>query len=317
MQWNELAVFQLGAPTRAHVLVSMVGKRGSSYRQPGARMLVREDGAFSGGVSAGCLEDEIARAAAPVLKSGVPRLLSIDTRPHYGCPGEITILLEPLSPEYCDDFFSLVRECIAARSPFTVATRFTGLQGVLPLTRITGAEEEPVQSEGGILLEHVGRRPRIIAVGDGDDATAVSKVAALAGWQTHVVAPESVRLNAGKLTRDFSPDDRTAVVLLTHNLGLDVSCLNAVLPLPYSYVGVIGSQRRRTELVEGLESSGGMESLACLDRLHCPAGLDIGSADASEIAISILAEIQCLWSGRDAAPLRERTAPIHQSERTV
>lgn len=317
MQWHDLTEFHRGVPGRAHVLVSMVEKRGSSYRQPGARMLVRDDGAMCGSVSAGCLEEEIARATRPVHEDGTPRLLSIDTRPHYGCPGRITLLLEALYPDAGDALFTAIGRKIESRQPFIVSTGYGDLEKRGPFTRMLADDEPVADPRPGLLVQEVGRRPRLVVVGSGDDATAVTKAAMLARWDVHCVAPEEVQFARDRLVAKFAPDDRTAIVLLSHNLGLDVACLSEILPLPYSYVGVIGSQRRRSEIVQGLESLGNNEVLAHIDSLFCPAGLDIGANDAGDIALSILAEIQCLWSGRTAGSLRERGQPIHQGERSL
>lgn len=314
MQWSELTAFYRHGPTERVVLVTMVEKQGSSYRQPGARMLVRADGASCGTVSAGCLEDEIIRAAGPVQHDGQARLLTIDTRPHYGCPGKITLLLEALAPADAHGLFSLVEQQLAARRPFTVVTAYGQLDTPGPFTRayLDEASAGPPASAGDrILRQLVGRQPRLVIVGAGDDATAMAKAALLAQWDVCRVSPDEVQFAPAQLVARFAPDDRTAVVLMTHNLGHDVACLSEILPRSYSYVGVIGSARRRSELIHGLESAGAHDALDALDRLCCPAGLDLGAGEAGEIAISILAEIQCGWSGRDASPLRARGQPIH------
>jgi xanthine dehydrogenase accessory factor len=313
MQWSELAAFYQADPARRVALVTLVAKSGSSYRQPGARMLVRTDGTHGGTVSAGCLEDEIARAAVPVLADGRPHLLTIDTRPHYGCPGQITLLLEALDPAAGRDFFQLITTHLQARRTFTVATDYTDLTRTGPLTHVLPGTATSVPAPR-LLLERVGRQPRLIVIGDGADATALAKAALLARWEVHVIVPTDIQFAPEQIVARHAPDDRTAVVLMTHNLGHDVACLHALLPHAYSYLGVIGSTRRRSELVNGLESAGADLALAALDRLCCPAGLDLGANEAGEIAISILAEIQCGWSGRNAAPLRDRARPIHSHD---
>ena len=53
-------------------LATLVAREGSSYRQPGARMLVGPDGTFTGSLSGGCLEEGIARTARRVLETGNP-----------------------------------------------------------------------------------------------------------------------------------------------------------------------------------------------------------------------------------------------------
>src|SRR5215469_17242773 len=59
-------------------LATLVRARGSSYRRPGARMLVAHDGKTIGVLSGGCLEEEVAMRAREVLSTGRPLLLSFD-----------------------------------------------------------------------------------------------------------------------------------------------------------------------------------------------------------------------------------------------
>lgn len=63
-------------------------------------------------------------------------------------------------------------------------------------------------------------------------------------------------------------------------------------------------KRNRRLLEAGLDESS-------LERLHAPCGLDIGSATPEEVAISVLAEIIAVRSGREGAPLRATNGPIH------
>src|SRR5438309_5469370 len=78
-------------------LATLVRAEGSSYRRPGARMLICEDGATVGSLSGGCLEEEVALCARAVLKTGTSTLLSFDTRRRFGCNGKIEIFIERAS----------------------------------------------------------------------------------------------------------------------------------------------------------------------------------------------------------------------------
>src|SRR3984893_19384466 len=77
-------------------LATLVQTHGSSYRRPGARMLICADGATAGSLSGGCLEEEVAQRAIDVMGSGTPLLMSFDTRLRFGCNGSIEIFVERL-----------------------------------------------------------------------------------------------------------------------------------------------------------------------------------------------------------------------------
>jgi xanthine dehydrogenase accessory factor len=88
------------------VLATVVDVKGSAYRRPGAKMLIRPDGG-AGSITAGCLEDEVRKLATDVLDAGTPRVETWDLTGEddvwgmgVGCNGVITVLLEPLTDEY-------------------------------------------------------------------------------------------------------------------------------------------------------------------------------------------------------------------------
>ncbi len=85
------------------VLVTVVGTRGSSYRSPGARMLILPDGSRIGAVSGGCLEGELCRRAHWWTSQTPAVLKTFDTSTQedndgfgLGCGGGIDLLLERL-----------------------------------------------------------------------------------------------------------------------------------------------------------------------------------------------------------------------------
>ena len=83
-------------PTRSWALATLVQTEGSTYRKPGARLLIDSDGGTLGVLSGGCLEEEIGRHGQKVIANGTPMLLSFDTKRLYGCDGQLKILVEPL-----------------------------------------------------------------------------------------------------------------------------------------------------------------------------------------------------------------------------
>src|SRR6201996_5243610 len=99
----ELMLEQAAQTPDPRVLATVVGTAGSTYRKPGARMLLMQDGGYIGLLSGGCLESDLQIHAREVLASGVPRAVEYDTRGPddvlfgvgAGCEGTMRVLLEP------------------------------------------------------------------------------------------------------------------------------------------------------------------------------------------------------------------------------
>jgi xanthine/CO dehydrogenase XdhC/CoxF family maturation factor len=91
---------------RPGVLATVVATAGSTYRKPGARMLIRSDGSYFGLLSGGCLEADLAIHARQVQETGLPRAVEYDMRGPddvlfgigAGCEGAMRVLLEPAGP---------------------------------------------------------------------------------------------------------------------------------------------------------------------------------------------------------------------------
>lgn len=87
-------------------LATVVHVKGSSYRKPGARMLITEHGKLTGAISGGCLEGDALRKALLVMKQQKPLLVTYDTTDEddaklgmgLGCDGIIQVLIEPIDP---------------------------------------------------------------------------------------------------------------------------------------------------------------------------------------------------------------------------
>ncbi|MES2919952.1 MAG: XdhC family protein [Verrucomicrobiota bacterium] len=288
-------------------LATLVAREGSSYRQPGARMLIGGDLSFCGSISGGCLEESIANTAGKVFAEGKPQRMIIDTRPHFGCPGKLHVQVEEISITLIDRIESELRE----RRSLLLATDSHG-------TRFAAGET-------GELLEKVCPPPRLIAVGWTHDMDPLLGFAAKLGWELHrvlrdprmiaetpKVAGETVRaLAADELIREFKPDSTTAVLVMTHHLATDFAYLREILPAGYGYVGLLGSKRRRETLLAELGELGLLENPEVTDRLHAPVGLDLGGHHPATIALAIVAEIQAVLAGADAGFLRDKVGTIH------
>ena len=87
----------------ARALATVVATAGSTYRKPGARMLIMADGSYLGLLSGGCLEADLKLHAQQVIESGAARAIEYDMRGPddilfgigAGCEGAMRVLLEP------------------------------------------------------------------------------------------------------------------------------------------------------------------------------------------------------------------------------
>ena len=143
---------------------------------------------------------------------------------------------------------------------------------------------------------------RLILVGAVHIAQPLAPMAAIAGYDVTIVDPRgafatSDRFPGVNLSDDWpdeaivalKPDNRTAIVTLTHDPKLDDPALDAALQSNAFYVGALGSRKTHAKRVERLLALGHVADQ--ISRIHGPVGLNIGAASPQEIAISILGQI--------------------------
>lgn len=141
---------------RKVALATVVKVKGSSYRSPGARMLITDDGRWVGSISGGCLEGDALRKARKVITDQVPQTVTYDTSEDsnqnlgigLGCNGIIDVLLEPVNLANPQDPIRLFERLIAAKEPVALATVFsnTAYQGEKLLINSAGEVLVPFQN---------------------------------------------------------------------------------------------------------------------------------------------------------------------------
>jgi xanthine dehydrogenase accessory factor len=114
-------------------LATVVHVQGSSYRSPGARMLITEEGRLTGAISGGCLEGDALRKALLVMHDQKSKLVSYDTNDEddaslgvgLGCNGIIQILIEPIDPSRADNPIQILKSITGRRENAVVGTLFS------------------------------------------------------------------------------------------------------------------------------------------------------------------------------------------------
>ena len=286
---------------RPWALATLVRTSGSTYRRPGARLLVAPDGGTTGVLSGGCLEEEVARIGLEVMAEESPRLVTFDTRRLYGCDGRLEIFIERIEPAgETGNFLTALGNRIARRE--ICRTRIAhgeaaGRSELLPDHALVVERED-------CFVETLPLPVRLLLFGDGPEVAPIRLFAAGLGWCVRSYH------HPAELPADFLTDSQTAAVVMTHNFGRDIAALDRLLPLGLPYLGLLGPKRRHAELVARLQEIRILEP-AWLEGLFAPAGLDIGSEAPEEIALSIVSEAAAVLADRRGGFLRNRAAAIH------
>jgi len=303
----------LRAGTRVDV-AWVVETRGFSSRDKGEALAITPGGGRTGGAASGSLNDQL----VDLVEQGRTGLL-VDL--HVGdleaelaglaCGGDARCLLVPAG-----DLPAGLWDRLRERDPVALVTRLDGdrvvgtdLYGPDTVAE-AGPESEQLFGKGVsdalITPEAVTTVlwpvPKLVVIGGGAIAEALRRAADLLGWHTQVVdgAQASTGVIAGLAALD-------KVVVTSHDVEVAGPALAAALEGNVGYIGGLGSRRTQQARADWLAYRG----VTDLDRIHGPAGLDIGANSPAEIAVSILAEALAVKASASGAALRHKSGPIH------
>src|SRR6266404_5217738 len=289
-------------PSHPWALATLVQTEGSTYRKPGARLLVERNGKTLGVLSGGCLEEEIGRYGREVIAASSAVLLSFDTRRLYGCDGRLKILIEPLpAAGETGNLITKIGHLLAQRDVCRIRTCFEGE----PLGSELVSADVLLPERYGVFVETLSLPIRLLLFGTGPEIEPLIQLAGNLGWVVEHFGHPS------ELAEDFRPDAQTAALVMTHNFGRDMLALDRVLPLQLRYVGLLGPRKRHTELLARLSECRPLDFDEGVKDLFAPAGLDIGSEAPEEIALAIVSEVAAVLSNRMGGFLRERRSDTH------
>src|SRR5271165_214271 len=168
MAWKELRqiITQYQRSDGPFALATLVKSSGSTYRQPGARMLVLQGRPFIGRLSAGCIEEEIADLAQAVILDGKPARCSFDLRSRFACDGSIEVFIERLVKP--NAFLDALTGVVSNRTPITVSTNYRlsdAVAGTRPIIDSLAKHREE-------FVQQIQPPVRLIIFGDFFDAEA-------------------------------------------------------------------------------------------------------------------------------------------------
>jgi xanthine/CO dehydrogenase XdhC/CoxF family maturation factor len=362
------AIEALSAKGERMALATIVAVRGSTYRRPGARLLVPEEGTPVGNISGGCLEGDVTDMARVVMEEGRARLAGWDLTADddavwglgLGCNGAIEVFIEPA--DKAAEVAGALRAALAEERPISLVTVLEsdrpavepgarlvvrpdgGSDGTLgdPDVDVAAVEAAGVlladeRSEvralaGGVraFIEVLDPPLRLVVCGAGHDAIPLVRAASVLGWNVVVVDDRPAFLSPERFPEasDFvavddpaaaakaaAVDERTFAVVMTHNFLRDKEYVRSLLGSPAAYIGMLGPGARTERLLMELRDEGVRIDDDERDRIHGPAGLDLGGEGPEEIAQAILAEIVAVKRGRSGGFLKDRRGPIHDRPR--
>lgn len=312
---------------RRVAIATVVERRGSAPRDPGASLALNDLGEIAGSVTGGCVEPAVIREAEEVLAGGPARLREYGIADQaafevgLACGGTVAIVIAALDTS----LVPALAEAVAADRPVALTMVASGVRmgsqrldespaGVV--ARLLETRESALAELGGeaVFVHALAPRPAMYVFGAIDHAAALTRVGKLLGYRVTVCDAR-----AAFVTRERFPDadelvvewpDRflarapvdasTTICVLTHDEKYDVPALIAALATPALYIGAMGSKVTTADREQRLRAHGVEE--ASIGRIHAPIGLAIGARSPEEVAVAIGAEIV------EAAALARRQA---------
>ena len=351
-------------------LATVVHVEGSSYRKPGARMLVTEQGDLTGAISGGCLEGDALRKALLSIVQQKNKIVTYDTSNEdltlgvqLGCNGIVHILFEYIDfqdpnnavellvksfengrkPTVCCTFFSLDS---TQEQPGTILLYdnnqlyfkkswhkellpelfFSQLKQTQETLSSSCRQYSVENAPYYCFLEVIKPSVSLILVGAGNDAIPVANLASNLGWEITLIDGRATHANkerfpmANKIIVDsptnavseLQTDNRSAVVLMTHNYHYDKEMLCLLLNSPCAYIGNLGPKKKFKRMLSEMNLQGIAVNQEQLEKIFAPIGLDLGAETPEEVALSIIAEIKGVISQKKLPSLKYKETPIHE-----
>jgi xanthine/CO dehydrogenase XdhC/CoxF family maturation factor len=326
----------------ARVLVTLVRAEGSSYRRPGAHLLIGAEGESAGTISGGCLEAEVVRRAVWMVRAGavVERYSTLfdDTAEvpfGLGCGGVVDLLLEPAETPECRALAAAMEASLggvesrvatwlpASGRPLrravigadgAVVFRSDGLNAG-DLDAIAARFAAPVACDSEVYIETLSAPQRLFVLGAGGDAKPVVTMASLLGWSVTVADgraqlaraerfPEAERVLAVASVAQLGVGARDAVVVMTHSYEQDRAFLTGALASDAGYIGLLGAVHRSSLLIGEAAAQLGRSVAEACARVWAPVGMDLGGDGAEAIALAVVAEVQAWRQGKLGASRR-------------
>lgn len=281
-------------------LVVLTETVGGGVRAPGALMAVSKDGDYAGYLSGGCIDADVIAQSQEALQEGRPRHIIYGAGSPYfdlplPCGGSISVMVIPRPDR--TTLLSIWNHLVTRKA---VGVKYHS-NGHIALS--SPDETAHRKAETDCFTNIYTPKLKLRLAGKGADCIALASAAKTAGFEVHIQSPQrheiaiAQQLGVNKVdhltsTRQLpeTEDDAfTAFALMFHDVEWESVLLKQALAGDAFYVGAVGSKRTHEKRCLQLEQLGC--SLEDIDRIHGPIGAIASLRDASQIAISALAEI--------------------------
>jgi xanthine dehydrogenase accessory factor len=357
------------------VIATLVHLEGSSYRRPGARMLITDEGNITGAISGGCLEGDALQKALHVLSTQKSRIVTYDTTDEednsfgvgLGCNGVIQVLIEPVNAEDPMNHVEFLRNVVNKRQKAVLVTLFSlddkkypqpgtclfldssrnfqgtiqdlKLEELLKQDAALAFAEEKTKFKKYIsddykltaFIEFIKPAVSLVIIGAGNDVMPMVEMADLLGWESRVIDGRSSHARPERFEKSCQVlvskpedvlekifiDEQTVFVLMTHNYNYDKAMLKILVEKNVAYIGMLGPKKKLDRMLQEIKEEGIALTDEQKESIFAPVGLDIGAETAEEIAISIIAEIKVVLTGKTSKSLRNIKEAIHARNDTV
>ncbi|HEY4307300.1 MAG TPA: XdhC/CoxI family protein [Gemmatimonadaceae bacterium] len=284
------------------VVATLVAATGTSSKKVGARMYVGQSGKLIGGVTiGGCVDAQVIEAADALIERGGRKLLSIslddDEAWEIGltCGGTVDVLIERARLSDPSD-------------PVVSAHR----QAATQLDAGEIAELTTTLDDGRTFVDRISPPTTLLIIGAGEIATSLTRMARELEMRAIVIDgrdryatrerfPDADEIRVGmpsEIVAEYRVTPRFAAILVAHDYKYELPVLRALIRSRVGYIGMLGSKKRSAAVRDLLKDEGFTDDE--LARVRTPIGLDIGGKAPAEVALSILAEVVAVRSGKVA-----------------
>lgn len=290
-------------------LASIVEISGSSYRKPGAMMLINEQGQSIGILSGGCLEADVILQAQKAMHLNKNKLIEYDTyddgehnlMQFLGCGGAIRVYIQPLTKSNNYQNLELLLAGLDANKSMSYAISYQQpdmLNQCAEHHEHINANCKPSKSQ---VCFNYRPRPYLAIFGAGLDAIPVVNMAQTLGWRVSLYDYRSTHVSSKLFSNEAqiikTPFEQVklpaiqAAVVMGHNLNFDAKSLSLLQSSNAIYVGLLGPKHRQEKVIN-------LMSAPLIKKLYGPVGLNIGGELPEEIALSVVAQIQAVLNNK-------------------